>query len=166
MTFKEFIDTFIEDMDEDSDSVFIAKTKRWINRGYKELAKKEELEKIRIVEVVEGGFRKPYDSIKIKEVQYDDNPIMFKEEGNMVKVGVTGEVKVIYAYLPEPMVDNDDTPLTNPANDEFILNHAKYLYLMTEEELDMAKIYKNENDNFKINKYAKITKIIDVYGVI
>lgn len=165
MAFKELVDIFIEDMDEDNDSVFVAKTKRWINRGYKELALREELERVRTIQAIDGVFKKPYDCIKLKEIQYNGQPIIFTTEGDRVLIGVDGEVKVIYQYIPEPMVDNDDTPLTNPANDEFILNHAKYLYLMTEEELDRAQIYKNAYENFKIYKPSRITKIIDVYGV-
>lgn len=165
MAFKELVDIFIEDMDEDNDSVSVAKTKRWINRSYKELALREGLEKIKIVEAINGEFKKPYDCIKIKEIQCNDSPIIFNQEGNLIKVGISGEVKVIYQYIPEPMVDNEDVPLTNPANDEFILNYAKYLYLMTEEEIDRAQIYKNAYENFKIYKPSRITKIIDVYGV-
>ena len=58
MTYKELIEDVIVDLDEDmEDQDTIDKVKRFINRGYKELAKRENLEKTKSTYAFEGSLK-------------------------------------------------------------------------------------------------------------
>lgn len=166
MNLKELRDTFTEDIDEDiGDTEFTGKATRLINRAYKELAKREELQKFITITVENNEIVKPSDFLKVLEVQVDGEPISFKHEGNKIIIPADGEVNLLYQYIPESLVNDGDIPLTNAANDEFIISYAKYLYLMIEEEIDRAQLYKRECDTFSLVKPLRMTKTINVYGM-
>lgn len=164
MNLKELRDTFTEDIDEDiGDSEFTGKATRLINRAYKELAKREELQKVITVTVEDNEVLKPADFLKVVDIRVDDSPIPYKVEGDKIIVPADGEINLLYQYTPENLVEDTDIPLTNAANDEFIISYAKYLYLMIEEEIDRAQMYKRECDTFSIYKPLRTTKTINVY---
>lgn len=166
MNLKELRDTFTEDIDEDiGDTEFTGKATRLINRAYKELAKREELQKVISLTAVNNEVLKPADFLKVVEIRYDGEPITYKLEGDKIIVPADGEVNLLYQYIPESLVNDGDIPLTNAANDEFIISYAKYLYLMIEEEVDRAQLYKRECDTFSLFKPLRITKAINVYGM-
>lgn len=166
LNFKGLREVFIEDVDEDiTDMEIIGKAKKLINRAYKELAKREGLEKV-ITSLAENGeMTKPYDLIKVVEIQKDGVAKPYKMEGKRIVVPFDGEARLIYQYAPDNLQDDDDEPLTNVANEEFIINYAIYLYLMIEEEIDRAQLYKSLCDKFQLFKPAKMVKTINVYGM-
>ena len=66
MTFEKIIEDVMNDIDEKmSDTEVVKKVKRFINRAYRELAKREELEKSKILQASEGKVKKPNDSIEV-----------------------------------------------------------------------------------------------------
>ena len=165
MNFKELADTVIRELDEKQDVELITRIKSYINRGYKELAKAEGLEKTSRKNVT-NGFNKPEDLIRIIQV-LDSNykPLNFSYEGQRIRLNYEGEITIVYSYIPDPLINDDDTPETNLANEEYMINYAKWLYNLVEEQEDIAKIYKVEYQNMDIvkNNY-KMTTTIDIYG--
>lgn len=167
MTFEEIIEDVMNDIDEKmSDTEVVKKVKRFINRAYRELAKREELEKSKILQASEGKVKKPNDSIEVFEVKFENNPIQFWIEGNYIVTNAGDEeIEVRYRYLPESLEELDDETVTNSANDEFILNYAKWLFFLTDDQDSLARSYKSEYENMSILKAPKTYKIISVYEV-
>ena len=165
MNLKELTETIIRELDEKQDETIITRIKGYINRGYKELAKKEELEKATTMNIT-NTFTKPDDLVKIVQI-LDKNyrPLDFSYEGTRIRVNYQGEITLIYNYIPENLSNDNDIPETNIANEDFIINYAKWLYNLVEEEQETAKIYKVEYEGMNIvkNNY-KMATTIDVYG--
>lgn len=167
MTFKEFVETIIGDIDEDiSDMVLVKKIKGYVNRGYKELAKRESLEKKITTEIVDGLINTPSNTVKVYEVLSNGIPLGFTTQGKKVICNGSGEVDVIISYIPDLMEIDYDEPVTNIANEEFIISYAKWLYFLSDDQVELAKLYKEEYESFGITSKGKIQQITDVYGVI
>lgn len=167
MTFKEFVETIIGDIDEDvSDMVLIKKIKGYVNRGYKELAKRESLEKKITTEIVDGLINIPSNAVRVYEVLSNGIPLGFTSQGKKVICNGSGEVDVIISYIPDLMENDDDEPVTNMSNEEFIISYAKWLYFLSDDQVELARLYKEEYESFKIMIRGKIQQITDVYGVI
>lgn len=167
MTFQEIIEDVMSDIDESmNDSDVVKKVKRFINRAYRELAKREGLEKSKILQASDGKVKKPSDSFEIFEVKFENNPIQFWIEGNNIVTNVGDEeVEVRYCYLPEQLEELDDETVTNSANDEFILNFAKYLFFLTDDQESLARSYKSEYENMNLVIAPKAFNVISVYEV-
>ena len=167
MTFKEIVNTIIGDIDEDiNDTLLVSKIKGYANRGYKELAKREYLEKTLTTELVDGMSSIPSNAIKVYEVKKDGVPLRFDIDGKKVIVDSTGEVEVVYTYIPDSMENDDDEPTTNMGNEEFILSYAKWLYFLSDDQVELAKLYKQECETFDFVIQSDIQSVTDVYGVI
>lgn len=167
MTFEEIINDVMVDIDERlSDEEVLSKVKRYINRGYKELAKREQIEKIKTIQASEGKVKKPSDAVEVFEVKFENNPIQFWLEGNYIVTNAgDNEVDVRYCYLPEPLEDLEDETITNSSNDEFILNYAKWLFFLTEDQDTLARTYKNEYEGMQLVINSRIRKIVSLYEV-
>lgn len=167
LTFEEIIEDVMSDIDESmSDEDVLKKIKRFINRAYKELGKREGLEKVKTLQASEGKIKKPSDCIEIFNVKFENNPIQFWIEGNYIITNVgDAEVEISYTYLPEPLEELDDETVTNSANDEFILNYAKYLFFLIDDQDTLARTYKAEYENIPIVVTHKFNKIVSVYEV-
>lgn len=167
MTFKEIVETIIGDIDEDiSDMVLIKKIKGYVNRGYKELAKRERLEKKITTEIVDGLINVPSNTVKVYEILSNGIPLGFSTQGKKIICNGSGEVDVIISYIPDLMENDDDEPVTSMANEEFILSYGKWLYFLSDDQIELAKLYKEEYESLKITIRGKIQQITDVYGVI
>lgn len=167
MIFKEMVETVIGDIDEDiTDMILVKKIKGYINRGYKELAKRERLEKKITTEIVAGLINVPSNAVKVYEVLSNGIPLGFTTQGKKVICNGNGEVDVILSYIPDLMENDDDEPVTNMANEEFILAYAKWLYFLSDDQIELSKLYKQEYESFKIITKEKTQQITDVYGVI
>lgn len=167
MTFKRIVETVIGDIDEDiTDSILVNKIKGYVNRGYKELAKREDLEKKITTEIVDGLINLPSNAIKVYGVFSNGLPLEFSTQGKKIICNNDGEVDVILTYLPDLMENDDDEPVTNVGNEEFILSYAKWLYFLSDDQVELAKLYKEEYESFEIVTQSKIQSITDIYGVI
>lgn len=165
MTFLELTNTLLTDMDEKNTVTITSKIKGFINRGYRELAKREGLLKKATLTVTTYNATLPTDCIKVSQVLYDGLAIPFKYLGSIVQTDVfSGSVDVIYNYVPAFMVNDADVPATNLGNEEFIINYAKWLYYLSDGLEDNAAIYKAEIEKMKIIKSPRINTIIDIYG--
>ena len=167
LTFEEIIEDVMSDIDESmNDGDVLKKVKKFINRAYKELGKREGLEKVKTLQASEGKIKKPSDCIEVFNVKFENNPIQFLIEGNYIitKAG-DEEVEVSYAYLPEPLEELDDETVTNSANDEFILNYAKYLFFLTDDQDTLARTYKSEYENMHVVVAPKLNKIVSIFEV-
>lgn len=165
MTYKELIEDVIVDLDEDmEDQDTIDKVKRFINRGYKELAKRENLEKTKSTYAFEGKFKKPADMVTLYWVKFEGKTVPFSIEGKYVTTTAEGEVEICYSYIPEALEELEDETLTSATNDEFIINYAKWLYCMYDGNVDLAAYYKGEVNVFKASNQAKIVPIADIWG--
>lgn len=165
MQFKELYETIITEIDERVDQALINKIKSYINRGYRELAKREVLEKTLTVNS-KGKFFKPDDLIKVLNVvDLEGNPVKYGYEGMYIRTDYTGKLKLIYNYMPDNLVNDKDVPETNIANEDFIINYAKYLYNLVEEQDETAKLHKIEYEGMTLikNNY-RLTKTINVYS--
>lgn len=167
MTFKEIVETIIGDIDEDiGDMVLVKKIKGYVNRGYKELAKRESLEKKITTEIVDGLINVPSNTVRVNEVLSNGIPLGFTTQGKKVICNGSGEVDVIISYIPDLMEIDDDEPVTNISNEEFIVSYAKWLYFLSDDQVELAKLYKEEYESFKVTSRGKIQQITDVYGVV
>lgn len=111
MNLGDLIDTVIEDLDEVKTNIPLRdRVKKIINRGYKELAKREGKE------------------------------------------------------LPPNLVKDTDLLLTNEKNIEFIINYAKWLYYLADQDNESAGIFKGEYEGFKIYSPKNFSKMEDTYG--
>lgn len=169
MLFEEIINTVIVDIDESlSDTTLVNKIKSYINRGYKDLAKKENLEKKKIMTINSNAFKMPSDGFDIVEVLSDGERIEYALQGRYVALNDTyKEITLVYNYLPDNLEELEDETETNEANIEYIIAYAKYLYFLSEMLTDDAKICKELMDKFNFvvkDKMARITKIKNVYG--
>lgn len=165
MTFQEFLDNVLEDIDEEKgDAQLEGKLKRFINRGYKELAKREGLRKVSFSSIVNGVCRIPSDCNSIYNVKMDNNFIHYRLEGRNITYKNDGDIEIIYSYTPEDLEDMDDTPLTNSAYNEFIISYAKYLYYMMDLQVDIAKLHKIDTEAYKIVRKCNNVRVINVYG--
>lgn len=165
MTFSEILDNILIDIDEEKgDTVLEGKIKKFINRGYKELAKREGLRKISYNALVDGSCRIPSDCNSVYNVKMENNFINFRVEGRNIIADFDGDIEINYSYTPVDLEDKEDVPLTNPANEEFILSYAKYLYFLSDSQVELAKLHKIDAESYKIIRKSNNIKIIDVYG--
>lgn len=164
MTFNDLINDVVGDLDEDkSDSDVLTKVKRYINRGYIELAKKECLEKVKTSTVVGGKVACPVGMIRLYHVLEDGTPIPFEVRGKYIYCD-SDTVQIVYSYIPELLEGLDDETETNPANDEFIVNYAKWKFSEYDGMMDNAIYYRNLVDSHKVIIQSRIVKTIDVWG--
>ena len=166
MDFKGLVDTMLMDMDEKSTTTITNKIKLYVNRGYRELAKREGLQKRITLETSNNKAVKPADCIKIDEVISGDYPIVFDLIGDSEGTGSTdGEVEIIYTYMPSAMSADTDMPQTNIANEEFIINYAKWLYYLSDGMEDMAALFRTEFEKMHLIKTIRVSRILDVYSI-
>lgn len=164
MTLKELIDNAINDVDEDvSDVTLRSRFKRYVNRAYKELARREGIEKNINLIPTQNVVYKPYDLIALHEIRCNGEPIVFEVTGRVIRVQTDNEIELIYNYLPDALEGEDDETITNPANDEFIGHYAKWLYYNQEGEKENAGIERTEFEGMKLVTQIRTTNIINVY---
>lgn len=168
MTFREIIDIVLSDIDEpSSDAILIKKIKNYINRGYKELARRECLTKAASKNISNYKIKKPVDCIKIYAAYLDGEVLPFNDEGEYLSFQlISGTVKLVYSFIPDPLIDDGDETETSIAYDEFIINYAKWLFYLNDGLDEEAKMFKIEVESLNVSKQlASFTKTIDVYGV-
>lgn len=61
-----------------------------------------------------------------------------------------------------PLINDDDLLQTLDQNIEFIYAHAKYLYFQSEEDFDLAEIYKRDFENYDLKKRVRTFKLVRV----
>lgn len=166
MTLTELLDDLLIDIDEDKQDIEIVnKVKRFINRGHKELAKREGLSKTKDLVINDGKAKLPFDCAKVYHCYDNGINIEFKIIGKYIYANAES-VTVHYNYIPDNLAEHDEFE-TNANNVEFIMLFAKYLYYFSESLSEEAAIFKTEYENYRIEKNKpNIEKIIDVYGVI
>lgn len=167
MTYNEMLENILLDVDEDKyDSTITNKIKKFINRGYRELAKREGLSKTKEITLTDGKAKIPYDCSKVYSCLVDNVHVEFKILGKYI-YSDNDKLTVFYNYIPDLLEYDDDEFETNENNVEFIMLMAKHLYYFSESLFDEAAIFKTEYENYRIDKTKSgIEKIIDVYGVI
>ena len=167
MTFNELLENILLDIDEEkSDADITNKIKKFINRGYRELAKREGLSKSKEITLTNGKAKLPYDCAKIYSCMVDGERVNFKVLGKNLFAD-DEKLTVFYNYIPDLLENDDDELETNENNVEFIIAFAKYLYYFSESLLDEAVSFKTEYERYFIDKSkVSIEKIVDVYGVI
>lgn len=165
MTFKEMVEEVIIDLDEDTtDATVIKKVKRYINRGYKELAKKENLEKTSVKTVINNRITVPTNCIKVSSVSKDGVLLSYERQGKYIYLNTDGNCELTYVYVPDNLEGDDDEPVTNIGNIEFILNFAKWHFSSSEGMTDNAQYYRSMVDLQRIVSPLKIIKTIDNLG--
>jgi hypothetical protein len=146
--------TMLEVDEEIGDIELKAAIKSFINSGYTELAKRQQLEKVLTVTSNDGKITKPTDYYKGVKVIYDKTEIPFEQEGDEISVGKSGDMKLIYNYIPVTLTDND-VPVTNPGNEEFMIAYAKYKYFQKENKYNNAEVFKRDYETFKVKRIKK-----------
>ena len=167
MTLGELLENILLDVDEDKyDTTITNKIKKFINRGYRELAKREGLSKTKEITLANGKAKLPYDCSKVYSCLVDNANVEFKVLGKNI-YSENDKVTLFYNYIPDLLEYEDDEFETNENNVEFIMIYAKHLYYFSESLTDEAAQLKTEYENYRIEKFKPIIgKIIDVYGVI
>lgn len=165
MTFGEALNTLFDDLFEKrSDKEVERRLKNYINRGYRELAKRQKLTKIIKVTPSNGIIKKPNGCIKINTITVNDMVIDYIENNGRINIDTDNEVEVEYYYLPEMLEDLEDETITNSANDEFILSYAKWLYFMADNMYQDSDMWKREYEALKIIKQpTQIRQILNIY---
>lgn len=138
-----------------SDAV-IPVIKRYVNRAYKALARRENIEKKVTVSAVDGLITKPSDYVKVIELRYNSVPLTYEEENGKIKSAYSGDLELVYNYEPTDLVNNADVPVTDAANDEFIYDYVKYLWYSRENKKEYkAEIHKRNYETMSIKKVKK-----------
>lgn len=167
MTFKEILDTLLLDCDEDINDVeMVNRLKNYINRGYRELAKRESMDKSVVKTVDNNYITKPLDLVEVSKVIQDGYAIPYEVRGNkiFVRANSTNDVTLVYSYIPELLKSDTDETETNDINSEFILSYAKYLYYVNDGLLEEASLYKNEYENIRIiTDSSRVYKIDNIF---
>lgn len=167
MTFLEVIEVVMQDLDElMEDTEVLNKVKNYINRGYRELARREGVSKSATKEVVDGSVMLPEDCVELIDVRYGNDYVDYFLEGRkIIVVDEIEEIRLIYSYLVDKLVRDGDSLDTADCNVEFIINFAKYLYYLNDYMPEEASLFKNEMESLAITRNDTIThKLIDVYG--
>ena len=167
MTFNELLENILLDIDEEkSDADITNKIKKFINRGYRELAKREGLSKTKDITLNNYKAKIPYDCAKVYRCLVDNQQVPFTVLGKYIYSDYPN-LTLFYHYVPDLLEYDDEEFETNENNVEFIMLYAKHLYYFSESLTDEAAQFKNEYENYRIEKSKPIIgKIIDVYGVI
>lgn len=167
MTFKEFYEIVMLDLDESlSDTEILDKVKGFVNRGYKELSKRERLSKVLTLNASNGKVKLPSDCYRLNFVTADNEVIGYDIEGKFIVVDYD-VVTLDYCYIPDNLELDDDEVETNSSYDEFIINYAKMLYFNSESMYQDAKVFKEECNSIRITPKARTPhKTIDAIGVI
>lgn len=156
MTLVEFLENLAIDCDEDlSDTEITRRFKNYINRGYKELARREKLERSSIKTVNDNKYiTVPDDLIEISEIRQNGDKVSYRVDANKIYINVSpnSDITLSYVYIPDVLKKDKDSTETLLANDEFILNYAKWLYYLNDGLLEEAQIYKSEYENMMINR--------------
>lgn len=165
MTFGEILNTLFDDLfEKKSDTEVERRLKNYINRGYRELAKREKLTKLVKLKPVNGVVRKPTGCIKINCITLSDMVVDYIENNGRINVDTDNEVEIEYYYLPDTLEDLEDETITNSANDEFILSYAKWLYFMADNMYEDSNYWKQEYSNMKLVKQpTQIRLIANIY---
>lgn len=139
-------DIYISDTD-----ASIPVVKRFINRSYKELARRSKIEKKVTINAIDNKFSKPSDYVSGLELYCSVLPITFVEEENNIISPYSGELTFIYNYDPLDMVSDNDVPSTASANDEFIVEWTKYLWFNRENKKEYkADIHRANAEQIKL----------------
>lgn len=167
MTLDELLENVLLDIDEEkSDLIIVNKLKKFINRGYRELAKREELSKTKDITLINGKCKLPFDCSKVLHALVDGKQVEYKVLGRYI-YSDNDYLTLFYNYIPDLLENKDDEFETNENNSEFISLYAKYLYYFSESLTEESSIFKMEYEKYKIEKNKpSIEKIIDVYGVV
>ena len=167
MTLGELLENILLDIDEDKyDTDMTNKITKFINRGYRELAKREGLSKTKDITLNNGKAKIPYDCAKVYRCLVDNQQAPFTVLGKYIYSDYPN-LTLFYNYVPDLLEYDDEEFETNENNVEFIMLFAKYLYYFSESLTDEAAQFKTEYENYRIEKSKPIIdKIIDVYGVI
>lgn len=153
MTYKEFIDNIIMDIDEDlSDQELRTRLKFFVNRAYKELSKRQGIYKSKELTPYNNLIKIPMDIIQIFDVLQNGEPIKYQVKGSNINVNTDENIELLYEYMPDPMIGDSDEPVTNAANDEFIIHYSKWLYYAAEQENREASAARSEVEAFRITK--------------
>lgn len=161
-TLKDFVTNLADDLFIRTSDKDIPTVKRYINRAYFDLCIRERIEKKIPVTAVDGRFAKPIDFIKGYELYHPniDTPIKFWEEADNIVSEYSGDLTFVYNYQPSALTADADTPITNPANDEFILDNVKFLWYSRENKKEYkAEIHKRNYESMRIKTQKKNLKV-------
>jgi hypothetical protein len=154
--------TIYSDVDEKTptDSIILNTIKTFVNRGYKEIAKREKEKQIKVT-AIDGKFAKPLHYKQGIQLIYGNTPIDFDEDDTYITCDYSGDMEFIYEYDYEGLDDLIDTtePFTNKENDEAILSYAKMLYWKKEGKYDKSEVEKRDYETFYIKRPKKIVTV-------
>jgi hypothetical protein len=139
----------------------IIKLKSFINRSYKEVAKRQRLEKSVSVTATNGQITKPSDFYIVVKIEYDGELIPYEEEADYISVPYDGSMALYYRYIPVDLTDADE-PKTNIGNDQAIINYARYLFFQSEGMGDEAETALRDFETSKIKTTKKKLNFIVV----
>jgi hypothetical protein len=143
-TLTDLINTICLDIDEDNtDSLVVSKLTSFVNRGYKELAKKDLIETSSDVVVTDYTIAKPSDYFKVSKILYNDLPIKWSDEESNILVDWNGNMTLFYYRIPLDLTGSS-APVTQQENDEVIIQYAKYLYWQSENKYDKAEAHRRD----------------------
>jgi hypothetical protein len=132
----------------------IVKLKTFINRSYKEVAKRQKIEKLVSVTATNGQITIPSDFYSVTKIEYDGELIPYEEEANYISTPYDGLMTLYYRYIPVDLADADE-PKTNPGNDQAIICFARYLFFNSESMSDEAETALRDFETFKIRTTKK-----------
>jgi hypothetical protein len=153
-TLLDLANRIADDVDEKTtDAAVMEKIKRFINRYYKEVAKRQKNSEVKVI-ALDGQFSKPVNYKKGVQLQYKESPIDFTENVSYITCDQSGEMTFIYEMDYEALPDLTDgtEPFTFEANDEIIISGAKYGYWKSEDKYNKAEIEKRDFETSHLKK--------------
>lgn len=144
-----------DELDENKDDYnTITKVKKFINTIYKQVAKREGLEKYVEVSVTNYLITKPSDYFRVSKVIYVKE-LDYEEQEDKILVPTNGDMTLYYYYIPDDLTDSQE-PLTNEANDDLIVSGTKFLYLQSENQYNKAEAHNRDYNTLPVKKTKKV----------
>lgn len=154
-TLLEMVTRVCDELDENTgDPSITSKLKKFINTAYKDVAKREGLEKSISVVAVNNTIPLPTDFYRVSKIYSGGSIIDYSEETDHIAVDSSGDMALFYFYIPADLGDND-TPLTNQGNDDSIINFAKYIYLQSDDQYSKAEVHNRDYNTQPIKRIHK-----------
>jgi hypothetical protein len=149
-TFKEIIDLTLKRVDEaDAEADVLAVIKEAINHAYMfDLSKLDSRFNTAYIPVVNGIATLPDDIRDIKKI----TPNLLKTEtriGNAIFSDRSVTFNVVYSAVPEPMVDDTDTPDLSLALRYLLSTYACFSYYSYRKKANIADMFKAEYESEK-----------------
>lgn len=155
MNFKEIVDLALNSIDEtDYDEQVEIIVKNAINKAYADLCLKDKRLTRAFIPIINGIATLPEDFLELQkctpELTYEDNKI-----GNNIITNKTGVLEIIYCYVRDALVEDDDEPDLHINLQHALATWACYKYFEYRKKVEVANSFLN-NYNIEVFNFENL----------